>query len=643
MNKQLCIVIGFVCLFVSKNISAQEKVEALEEIVITATKFPIKKEHIGKVIYKITQKQIVNNAGKTVIELLNTIPGIEIKGSNTTASEPRSTYVRGGRSRQVLVLIDGVPVSDPSLINQEFDLRLLSLNQVQSIEVLKGASSTIYGSGAATGVINITLKKALKDTIAISYQASIGTNNDAKPSSSQLSEKQQNGNINGNLGNFNFLTSFSITSKNGMSSAKSNTNQVFENDPYYSKNGMLKLGYTFNKKMNISSFLNFDEFEYDYDAAIYEDSNINNGEQSQIRFGIKPRFVYNLGEVYLLASFNDVKRTDSNFSPFSNTTNISVFKGQSINVDLVNRYHYSKRIQFITGINYQNHSNNSTTPFGNIDKKLAHFNTIDPYISAMYISENGFTANLGGRLNIHSNYGNHFVYDANVSHQFIKNKELIIRGLASYSTAFIAPSTYQLFSVYGDTNLNPETSKTLEIGFDSSYKKWFTFDAVYFNRVENDAIIFTNLATAPFGLYANSTETVKVSGVETEIFLKPADKIALNFGYTYIDKSVDVEYIPKHKWVANVEFYPTKKSFVSLVYKNVGNRFANYFDSATFATVETTLPNYDLLDLNANYTLLEGTVTLFGSITNIFNKDYEDILGYETRGRNFKFGIRLRF
>ena len=643
MKKQLCIVIGFVCLFANKNIFAQEKAEELEEIVITATKFPLKKEHIGKVIYKITQKEIVNNAGKTVIELLNTIPGIEIKGTNTTASEPRSTYIRGGRSRQILVLIDGVPVSDPSLINQEFDLRLLSLNQVQNIEILKGASSTLYGSGAATGVINITLKKALKDKISLSYETSIGTNNDANSSSSQLSEKHQNANINGNLGSFNFLTAFSVVSKDGMSSAKSATNQIFENDTYYSKNGMLKLGYTFNKKMTITSFLNFDEFEYDYDAAIYEDSDINNGEQSQIRFGLKPRFVYNSGEVYLLASFNDVKRTDTNFNTFSNATNVSIFKGESINLDLVNTYNFSKKTQVVTGINYQNHNNNSTTPFGNIDKKLANFNTIDPYVSAIYISGNGYTMNLGGRLNIHSNYGNHFVYDANVSYQFIKNKPLKFRGLTSYSSAFIAPSTYQLFSAFGDVNLNPETSKTLEVGFDSSYKKWLNFNAVYFNRIENETIIFTNLAVAPFGVYANSTETVKVSGVETEISLKPIDKVTLNFGYTYTDKSIDVDYIPTHKLVANLEFYPTEKSFISLMYKNVGDRLARYFDATTFSTVETIVPKYDLLDLNANYKLLEGTVTLFGSITNIFNKDYEDILGYETRGRNFKLGIRLVF
>ncbi len=94
-----------------------------------------------------------------------------------------------------------VPVSDPSLINQEYDLRLLSLNQIQSIEVLKGASSTLYGSGAATGVINIILKKASKNTVSGSYEVTVGSNNDAESTNSILSDKNQNVNLSGILVN----------------------------------------------------------------------------------------------------------------------------------------------------------------------------------------------------------------------------------------------------------------------------------------------------------------------------------------------------------------------------------------------------------------------------------------------------------
>jgi vitamin B12 transporter len=114
-------------------------------------------------------------------------------------------------------------------------------------------------------------------------------------------------------------------------------------------------------------------------------------------------------------------------------------------------------------------------------------------------------------------------------------------------------------------------------------------------------------------------------------------------GYTYTDKTVDVDYIPSNKLVANVEYYPTQNTFVSLTYKTVGNRFARYYDSAIFSTVETTLQKYNLYDLNANYKVLDDTVTFFIAATNLLNEDYDDILGFSTKGRNYKIGIRFQF
>ena len=167
-SKNVCVAVVSLCLFgtqlFSQEKAQEKKMEQLEEIVISATKFELKKENTGKVIYKISQKDIQRNAGKSVIELLNNVLGIEIRGVNSNPGEPRSTYIRGGRSRQALVLIDGIPLSDPTGIEQSYDLRLISLNQIESIEVLKGASSTLYGSGAGTGVINIILKKASENT-----------------------------------------------------------------------------------------------------------------------------------------------------------------------------------------------------------------------------------------------------------------------------------------------------------------------------------------------------------------------------------------------------------------------------------------------------------------------------------------------
>ncbi len=648
MNKQLLIVSVLACSFVStslfaqKNVAQKENVEMLNEVVVTATKFNLKKENTGKVIHVITQKQLQQNAGKTVIEILNTIAGIDVKGVNANASEPRSINIRGGRSRQVLVLIDGVPVTDQSAINQEFDLRLLAVNQIESIEILKGASSTLYGSGAATAVINVILKKASKDRVFGSFETSFGTNNSTKSSNSGLADKNQNINLNGTLGNFNFLASFSITGVDGMSSAKSTTNTVFENDSFYSKNALLKLGYKINDKVNITSFLNYDTFEYDFDAAAFSDSEVNMGDQEQFRVGIRPNYTYNKGELYMLASINSVKRNFNSFNAFSNTLDSYQYNGESINLDLVNKYEFSNQFQLITGVNYQEHSNNTITPFATIEKDIANFNTLDPYASVVYISDYGLSANIGGRLNMHNVYGNQFVYDGNLAYSLLNSKETSVKLLTSYSTAFIAPSLYQLYDGYsGNIDLNPETNQTFEVGFDATFKENIQFDVVYFNRKEVDAIIYNNTTYS----YGNSSSDA--SGLELNFRVAATSFLSINSSYTYIDSN-NLEdfndYIPANKFVTGIDITPFENAFLNFTYRNVGERtiFDRYGSFGT-AGDDVILEEYQVLDFMANYKVLEDTVTFFIAATNLLNEDYDDIFGYETRGRNYKVGVRLQF
>ena len=628
--------------FAQKKTSQKDKVETLQEVVVTATKFNLKKENTGKVIHKITKKELQQNAGKTVIEILNTISGIDIRGVNSNPTEPRSINIRGGRSRQVLILIDGVAVTDQSAINQEFDLRLIAVNQIESIEILKGASSTLYGSGAATAVINIILNKASKNKISGSFETSVGSNNTASYSESMLSDRNQNININGSFGSFNFLGSFSLTGVDGMSSAKSSTNSEFENDAYYGKNGLLKLGYNFNKNITVETFLNFDEFDYEFDGGAFSDSNQNSGNQKQFRVGIKPNLSYSKGQLYLLASVNSIKRSLNQFNTFSNTLDTYQFDGKSIFLDLVNKYEFSKQFQLITGINYQNHSNNSVTPFAIIDREIANFNTLDPYASLVYISNYGVSVNFGGRLNMHNVYGNQFVYDGNLAYSVLKDNTTTLKILSSYSTAFIAPSLYQLYDGYsGNIDLKPETNETFEAGFDLRYQDWLSLDVVYFNRNEVNAIIYDNTSYS----YGNSSSDA--NGLEVNTKVDITSFLSMNASYTHINRNKLEDfndYIPANKFVGGIDITLYNNAFINFTYRNVGERtIFDRYGSFGSAGEDVILENYQVLDFMTNYKLLGETVTLFAAVTNILNEDYDDIFGYSTRGRNYKVGVRFQF
>ena len=647
-NLDVCVAVVSLCLFgtqlFSQEKAQEKKMEQLEEIVISATKFELKKENTGKVIYKISQKDIQRNAGKSVIELLNNVLGIEIRGVNSNPGEPRSTYIRGGRSRQALVLIDGIPLSDPTGIEQSYDLRLISLNQIESIEILKGASSTLYGSGAGTGVINIILKKASENNVSGVYEVSLGTNATSKNSTSSLNDKNQNISINGTLDKLKYNAFFNITGNSGFSSAKSTLTIPFEEDTYSSNNGFLKLGYEFNTQFRMDAFLNYDAFDYTFDAGAFNDSDVNLGNQEQFRIGIRPRLKYKKGEVFLNASINSLDRSFESFNSFSGGTNVFIYKGTSVNLDFVNKYEFTKNFQLITGINYQKHENESISDFGNIDPDLANFNVVDPYVSAVYITDFGLSINAGSRLNIHSNYGNNFVYDTNLAFGIVKNETINLKLISSYSTAFIAPSLYQLYSDYGATNLAPETNRTFEFGFDSKLGKQWALSAVYYNRLEENKVIFLNLPTPPYGMYANALETIDVSGIEADVTFTISEELITTVGYAFVDKTSDIDYIPKNKLTASFEVNPIKNLAISTMFKNVGKRsLFDAYGSFGEAGKDVILPSYSLLDMNVNYKVLEGKVLFFGSITNLLNEEYEETIGFNTRGRNFKMGIRIQF
>jgi vitamin B12 transporter len=120
----------------------------LDEVVVTANKYPQKQSTTGKVITVINKDQIERSSGKTLSQLLNEQAGVTINGALNNAGAVQTMYVRGAASGRTLILLDGIPVNDPSMINNEFDLNLFSLDNIDRIEICKGAQSTLYGSDA---------------------------------------------------------------------------------------------------------------------------------------------------------------------------------------------------------------------------------------------------------------------------------------------------------------------------------------------------------------------------------------------------------------------------------------------------------------------------------------------------------------
>ncbi|MBT8394437.1 MAG: TonB-dependent receptor plug domain-containing protein [Bacteroidia bacterium] len=612
-------------------------VEQLEEVVITNSKFELKRENSGKVITKISQKELISLPGKSIAEIINTTAGIEINGTKSNAGQNLSYFIRGGRNRQVLILIDGIALSDASQIGNDYDLRLLNVDQVESIEILKGASSTLYGSGAATAVINITLKKATKKTISGNFRSVFGSNQSQNDNNFAIEDFRNSVNINGTLNKFTYLASFGNQYTNGLSSVESGK----EKDAFNAVNGNLKLGYELSNSFKVNVYGSWDKFKADFDDSFMQLDADNRSTSEQYRLGISSKFMYNKGSININAASNRIDRQiDSSFP--------NNFKAQSLTMDAFNKYVIKERFYTVVGLNFQENKMDSyLIPFDetslqqSIDRKTASFTIIDPYANVVYESDFGLNINTGIRLNNHSEYGSNFVYSINPSYTK-STKYGYLKGLVSYSTAYITPSLYQLFEpTYGNTELNPEENYTFEIGAEVNFTDKAIFSLVYFNRKENNFIDFVDLGGFVF-LYKNVDKEFTASGVEFAADYKLSSKLKfiINATYTKIDEELNLR-IPEYKVNAGMNYQISDQSLVSLSYQFNDDRKDVVFNNLTFINDSVILKRYSLLDLFISTKVMDDKIMLFANITNIFNAEFQELFGYSTRGRNVNLGFNL--
>ena len=621
MNKKTS-VFGVLCLGISMVGFTQQqrdstKVEQLEEIVVTDSRFKLKRENSGKMVIKISKQEIERNQARTISELINTKSGIEINGSRSVEGQNLGNYIRGGNNRQIMVLIDGVQVNDPSIVANDFDLRLLDLNMVESIEIIKGAASTLYGNAAATAVINITTKKASKESVSGSFLTVVSTNQSQGDLNYKVSSFTNNVSVSGSNRKFNYLIGFGNRFVDGLSAAKSINP---EKDPFSRFNTNVKLGYELCKAFNLIAFASYDKLKTDidgYPAPTYTFADTYDEYiAKQKRIGVSPKFTYKNGSFQINTAFTEINReTVSNLS--------SVNKAKSYVFDAFNKYVFDDTFYTIVGLNYGDYNSQFA--------KEESFTNTDPYANVVYISYFGLNINAGIRLNNHSEYGSHFVYSLNPSYR-VDLGEGYAKIFGSYATSFIAPNLSQLFGYFGaNPDLEPEENLTIEGGFEYNLKKGVRLSGVYFNRKEESTIIYTTG-------YENASADAGVHGIEIEAELELIENLKVSANYTFTELKDGVRLrLPKHKVNANLGYNFCKNTFGSLSYQYIGNRTDT--DFSTFENVKLT--PFSLVDLYFSQKVIKNKLKFFVSVTNLLNEDYFEILGYTTKGRNVNLGLNI--
>lgn len=607
--------------------AAQEEVStiSLSEVVVTGTKFEIPVEKSGKSIYKLNAKDIEQNAGKTVADLLNEVPGIQMDGNFGAPGTNISYFVRGGRNKNTLILIDGVPLNDPSGIDASFDLRFLPIGQIESIEVLKGGLSTLYGTGAAAAVINIKLKEAATEGVHGQLDYSFGS----------FKTHQLSANVNGTQDKLSYVVSGGFMDSEGFSAASSeNSASDFQKDGVNQKNGSIKLGLQMTDQLKLGVNAGFDKFSADYDGGAFVDAqNQNNGEQ--FRIGINPTYNYGSGNVKVNLLLNTGTREFVSDFP-------SEFESKNLQTEITHEHSITDQIKTLVGVNYQKLSSKQVA---DPDPGYEDFNLVDPFASIYFDHNSGFNIHAGLRLNTHSEYGSEIVYNINPSYLLLINQDITFKVLGSVSTSYITPSLYQLYSIYGNPDLKPERSVNYEGGVSFYLGKSIALNTVYFRRDETDPIQFESLFDADGnwigGVYNNTTSERVVKGIEADIRWSINEKINVRANYAYVttDEETTFYRIPNTKLGATLTVTPVENLDVSAKYNYTGER--TIFDFGAFA--EINLDAYSLVDLFASYRLMDQKLSVYGGINNILDEDFDGIYGFATRGRNATVGVNYKF
>jgi vitamin B12 transporter len=508
-----------------------------------------------------------------------------------------------------------VPVSDPTQIENDFDLRTIDLSSIESVEIIRGAASSLYGSAAATAVIKITTNQPKQQSLSGSIRTIYGTNNDKWdfPIEPNFQTRQTQF----ALGNATHAGSISLSDQRtmGMSSVIG-----IEGDSTAKQNVSAQYQLQLSSDFRLNAIFTKDYFSSEYDdsfpALMDADNQFTSKSQ---RVVLQPKWTGEsssfVGRVSWATSSRDFV---SSFPMY--------FEGDVMDIEGVFSTKLSTKLTGLIGLNHKQQD----TQFS--DK--VSVDLTDYFLNLLYEPNGFFEAQAGARLSEHSTYGSNWTYHINPSLYFDFDS-VDLRFHTSLSTAFIAPSLYKLFDTYsGNQTLKPETNQSLEFGGSLFFPNGGQFQLVYFSRDHQN---FVDYDMTTFR-YTNATRDYGVYGTEFLCRYPVTDRLLLQTNYTYTQhEEGEGLRIPKHK--VNASF---RQQFNSNTQLLTSIQFVGDRDDLAGQDL-VVLSSYWLLDLRISHQLSQPGVSLFGSIENVFDADYEEVRGYTTRGRNLSFGVSYAF
>ena len=585
-------------------------VQNLETITVTsATKSDKSIQDVTSNVEVITKQEIEEKHFTTVVEALNTVSGISFV-SNGGMGNTSNVYLRGMDSKGILVLIDGVRYQDPSNTSGAAFSHLM-ISDIERIEVIKGAQSSVWGADASAGVINIITKEAQNGT-HVSFNSELGS----------FQTKKYGMSVSNKTNKYNVKLSADRVLTDGFSSQVFYGDKVddYEKDGYRNTTVNFKGAYNLTDSDSVGFNYNHINSFVAYDDWNVPDSSLHSDNESNL-YSINYNKQYNNHNIKLKY---DISKFQKKELEATSSWEVRDYDGETKILDLTDNISYFDKDTFLVGLSHEEtdvdyvKGDNSTNDDSNINKAAYLINT--NYLGDFAISESF-------RRDDYSNFGSKNTGKIGV--KYTVNEDLSFN--TNYGTAYNAPNIINILNPWGTSNpdLEPEKIKSLDVS--TTYKD---LTVTYFeNKIDN-------LVNWQSNQYQNIEGTSTIKGYETKYTRMLIEDLLLNLNYTHLSakdsEEKELARRPKNQIGFGADYYGIDKFHFNVNGYYIGNRY----DESNKSGAET--GNYTLWNTVVNYEI-NKTFSTYLKVDNLFDKYYQTIDGYATAERSAYLGLKANF
>jgi vitamin B12 transporter len=593
---------------------------ARDDIVVTATRSDQPRDEVGQAVTILNRELILERQTVGIADLLAQTPGVSVS-RNGGPGGFTALRIRGAEAEQTLVLIDGVRINDPSSPGGGFDFANLLSDNIERIEVLRGPNSVPWGSQAIGGVVNIV-------TARPTFIPSLS----ARAEGGSFDTAQAVANAAGTLGRVAASLGGGYFRTDGISSAASG----IERDGYerYAANGRVEVTLPYDLALDLRGYFSRGRVELDgFPAPTFTFADTAEYQKTRELIGyagLRGTFLNGRFLNRLAFTITDVDR--DNFNPAFGPAPSFTARGR------IERFEYQGDLSANDWLRLVFGAETERSRFGD---GSARFRTgIDSAYGQVIVKPvQALTLTGGVRHDDHRDFGGNTTFGANAAFDL---GSTIVR--ASYAEGFKAPTLFQLRSDFGNPDLQPETARSYDVGVEQRLiGDAMSASLTYFHRRTRNQIDFVP-CRAGIPVCAGRA---RASGVEATLDLRPADWLTIGAAYTYVDAenrtpgNADFGRQLIRRPKSNLALNADARTGFGLSFGGTLRLVSDSSDSSAFGE-RVRLDGYALADLRAAYAITER-VELYGRVENLFDEEYETVLGYGTPGRAAYAGLRVRY